>query len=102
MSRSRISAAMSPAASVFPTPASPRDSSALNCRFAGKHIHFIGIGGCGISGLALMLKQLGAVCGGSDAVGSELTDALDAAGIPVRLDQSSGTIPEKCDLIIVS
>src|SRR5215468_1840081 len=72
--------------STTPTTAAPR--------FAGKHIHFIGIGGCGMSGLAFMLQQLGAVCGGSDAVGSELTDALTDAGIPVRLEQTSGTIPD--------
>jgi UDP-N-acetylmuramate--alanine ligase len=76
--------------------------AAVNPRFAGKHIHFIGIGGCGMSGLALMLQQLGAVCGGSDAVSSELTEALDAAGIPVRLEQTSGMIPGKCDLVIAS
>ncbi len=71
-------------------------------RFAGMHIHFIGIGGCGMSGLAFMLKQLGAQCGGSDSVGSDLTNALQSSGIPVRLEQASGTIPEKCDLVIAS
>jgi len=77
-------------------------STVINPRFAGKHIHFIGIGGCGMSGLALMLQQLGAKCGGSDAVGSDLTDALDSAGIAVRLEQTSGTIPDQCDLVIAS
>jgi UDP-N-acetylmuramate--alanine ligase len=66
------------------------------------HIHFIGIGGCGMSGLALMLKQLGAICSGSDAVGSELTDALKHSGITVSLDQTTGTIPDPCDLAIAS
>ena len=39
-------------------------------------IHFIGIGGCGMSGLAFMLKRLGAICEGSDSTASDLTDAL--------------------------
>jgi len=78
------------------------NTSASDPRFVGKHIHFIGIGGCGMSGLAFNLQQLGAICGGSDSVGSELTDALGQAGIPVSLDQASGTIPAKCDLVIAS
>jgi UDP-N-acetylmuramate--alanine ligase len=71
-------------------------------RFAGRHVHFIGIGGCGMSGLALMLRKLGANCCGSDAVGSDLTEALAQTGIPVRLEQASGTIAPACDLVIAS
>jgi UDP-N-acetylmuramate--alanine ligase len=71
-------------------------------RFAGKRIHFIGIGGCGMSGLAFMLKRLGAACEGSDAVASDLTEALRSDGIHVAFDQTSGFIPETCDLVIAS
>jgi UDP-N-acetylmuramate--alanine ligase len=71
-------------------------------RFAGRRIHFIGIGGCGMSGLAFMLKRLGALCEGSDSTAGDLTEALTADGIPVRFDQSSGTIPDSCDLVIAS
>ena len=71
-------------------------------RFAGKRIHFIGIGGCGMSGLAFMLKRLGAICGGSDSTASDLTDALASDGIPVRLEQASGIVPDACDLVIAS
>jgi UDP-N-acetylmuramate--alanine ligase len=76
--------------------------SPANAKIVGKSIWFIGIGGCGMSGLAQMLRRLGATCAGSDVVASDLTDALQADGIPVRLDQSSGVIPEKCDLVIAS
>lgn len=55
-----------------------------------------------MSGLAFMLKQLGAVCSGSDAVASELTAALAHEGIPVNLDQSTGVIDDRCDLVIAS
>lgn len=55
-----------------------------------------------MSGLALMLKQLGANCSGSDSVGSDLIESLQAGGIPVRLVQTSGFIPEQCDLVIAS
>src|SRR5262245_45816958 len=71
-------------------------------QFAGQHIHFIGIGGCGMSGLALMLRQLGAVCCGSDSVGSDLTSALTDAGITVSLDQRAEALPTRCDLVIAS
>ena len=35
-------------------------------RFAGKRVHFIGIGGCGMSGLARMLVDGGAIVTGSE------------------------------------
>jgi UDP-N-acetylmuramate--alanine ligase len=77
-------------------------SSPGESRFAGKHIHFIGIGGCGMSGLALSLQRLGAHCSGSDAVPSDVTDLLEGRGIAVELDQTAGTIGEPCDLVIAS
>src|SRR5688572_32426645 len=83
-------------------PKTSATTAAHNPRFAGKRIHFIGIGGCGMSGLAFMLKRLGAICGGSDSTASDLTDALARDSIPVRLDQASGSIPDACDLVIAS
>ncbi|MDY7108097.1 MAG: UDP-N-acetylmuramate--L-alanine ligase [Planctomycetota bacterium] len=70
--------------------------------FSGKQIHLIGIGGCGVSGLALMLKRLGAVCRGSDAAPGPFVEAVRRAGIPVSLDQSAGALAEECDLVIAS
>ncbi|MEG1980051.1 MAG: Mur ligase domain-containing protein, partial [Victivallaceae bacterium] len=35
-------------------------------QFNGKRVHFIGIGGIGMSGLAQMCRELGAVVSGSD------------------------------------
>ena len=35
-------------------------------RFAGRRVHFIGIGGCGMSGLAAMLLDAGAIVTGSE------------------------------------
>jgi UDP-N-acetylmuramate--alanine ligase len=70
--------------------------------FTNRRIHFIGIGGCGMSGLARMLKQRGARCNGSDSTPSDLTDALTAAGINVNFDQIAGAIPDDVDLVIAS
>ncbi len=75
---------------------------AATSRFTGRHIHLIGIGGCGMSGLARLLADRGARCGGSDRVPSDLTAALQEAGIPVGHDQSKGALPDACDLIVAS
>ncbi|QOJ18418.1 MAG: UDP-N-acetylmuramate--L-alanine ligase [Phycisphaeraceae bacterium] len=70
--------------------------------FAGQHVWFIGIGGCGMSGLARLIRNAGATCAGSDSVPSELTDALSRDGIPVTADQQAGRLPEECTLVIAS
>jgi len=40
--------------------------AASTSRFTGKRVHFIGIGGCGMSGLARMLLDNGAIVTGSE------------------------------------
>ncbi len=68
----------------------------------GKSIYLIGIGGCGMSGLARMLQHAGAQCTGSDSTPSELTESLARTGIPVSHDQANGQLPDSCDLVIAS
>jgi UDP-N-acetylmuramate--alanine ligase len=48
-----------------------------------RHIHFIGIGGAGMSGIALILKNLGYEVSGSDTAKSNLTNSLENAGIKI-------------------
>lgn len=98
---------MSSSARVVPTPVptpvhSSRPRSRLDAGFAGKSVYFIGIGGCGMSGLAQMLQARAALCSGSDNAPSELTESLQTQGIAVRHDQSAGMLPEHCDLVIAS
>ena len=50
---------------------------------AGQHLHFVGIGGCGMSGLARIVRGRGAHCTGSDMTDTDVTRALIADGIPV-------------------
>lgn len=69
---------------------------------AGKHAYLIGIGGCGMSGLARMLKARGAIVSGSDMSQSEATDVLVADGIDVGFDQSKAWLPDACELVIAS
>jgi UDP-N-acetylmuramate--alanine ligase len=62
----------------------------------------LGIGGCGMAGLARMLRGRGATVAGSDMTASETTDSLAAAGIHVDLDQSRQWLPDGVQLVIAS
>lgn len=70
--------------------------------FVGRHLHFIGIGGSGMSGLALMLKRRGAVITGSDQSNGEAIERLERAGIPVLLGGAMRTLPDHTELVIAS
>ncbi len=48
-----------------------------------KRIHFVGVGGAGMSGIALLLKNLGFEVSGSDIQASEVTERLMREGIKV-------------------
>lgn len=48
-----------------------------------RHIHFVGIGGIGMSGIAEVLLNLGYVVSGSDLVSSEMTRHLQAGGATI-------------------
>lgn len=54
-----------------------------------KRIHFVGIGGVGMSGIALVLKNLGFEVSGSDARESEITRRLADAGVKVAVGHSA-------------
>ncbi|MDR1648339.1 MAG: UDP-N-acetylmuramate--L-alanine ligase [Zoogloeaceae bacterium] len=57
-----------------------------------KHIHFVGIGGSGMSGIAEVFKNLGYVVTGSDLAVSAVTGRLAAIGIPVAIGHTAGNI----------
>ncbi len=69
---------------------------------AGRTFHFTGIGGCGMSGLARLLSQLGARVAGSDCTPSPITAALVDDGISVDHAQDGGAIAEACDALVCS
>lgn len=64
------------------------------------HIHFIGIGGISMSGLAQVLLEEGFFVSGSDARESELTDHLSSLGAVVRYPQAAQNIPEDTDAVV--
>lgn len=81
---------------------SPTRERAMPMAIAGKHVYMIGIGGCGMSGLARMLRGRGGVVSGSDSTHSPYTEMLEADGVVVGFDQSRSWLPEQCDLVIAS
>ncbi|MDX1683565.1 MAG: Mur ligase domain-containing protein, partial [Phycisphaeraceae bacterium] len=69
---------------------------------SGRHVHFVGIGGCGMSGLARLVRDAGAVVTGSDRAAGATIDALRADGIDVVLEQTADTVPPDTDLVVAS
>ena len=63
-------------------------------------IHFIGIGGIGVSALAKYYIKKGHKVSGSDLVRSEITDALKKNGAKIIIGKNK--IPKNADLIIYS
>lgn len=57
--------------------------------FKEKQVHFIGIGGCSMSGLAQIMNKLGFSVDGSDARESNFTQLLLDKGIPVKIGHSA-------------
>jgi len=66
----------------------------------GKHVHFIGIGGIGMSGLARLFAHEGATVTGSDAHETDITKALETEGISVTYAQTAENITSSIDLVV--
>ncbi len=64
------------------------------------HIHFIGIGGISMSGLAKLLKSRGFTISGSDWHSSDLTKELESLGIQVFIGQHKENITKQIDLVV--
>jgi UDP-N-acetylmuramate--alanine ligase len=69
---------------------------------ASCNVYMIGIGGCGMSGLARLLKTRGATVSGTDQAPQESTKALEAEGINVGFEQSLPWLPDGCGLVVIS
>ncbi len=66
-----------------------------------KHIHFVGIGGAGMSGIAEVLVNLGFIVSGSDLGENAATRRLAARGARVMRGHEAGNI-EGADAVVVS
>ncbi|MCL2137302.1 MAG: UDP-N-acetylmuramate--L-alanine ligase, partial [Coriobacteriia bacterium] len=67
-----------------------------------KRIHFIGIAGSGMSGLAILAKSQGHQVSGSDRQRSKYLDAVEANGIAVSFDQGPANITPDIDIVVAS
>lgn len=65
------------------------------------HIHFVGIGGIGMSALALLLNQQGKQVSGTDRTDSALLDSLRASGIEVIIGHTADAVIG-ADLLVYS
>jgi UDP-N-acetylmuramate--alanine ligase len=61
-------------------------------KHAVKHIHFVGIGGAGMSGIAEILHNLGYVVSGSDQADSATSRRLASLGITVHVGHDAAHI----------
>jgi UDP-N-acetylmuramate--alanine ligase len=64
------------------------------------HVHFIGIGGISMSGLAAILLKEGFTVSGSDAKKSPLTDWLTGLGASIAYRQCAANIVEGIDVVV--
>ncbi len=65
-------------------------------------VHFVGIGGIGMSGLARILSVWGYQVSGSDATASPLLDALAAEGIAVSIGHGAVENAAAADLVVAT
>jgi UDP-N-acetylmuramate--alanine ligase len=63
-------------------------------------LHFIGIGGAGMSGLALVCHELGAAVSGSDRADSSYMERLRAAGLNPAIGHDAAHVPENAEVVI--
>ena len=61
-------------------------------KHAIKHIHFVGIGGAGMSGIAEVLRNLGYTISGSDLSDSATLRRLQGLGIHTRVGHEGANI----------
>ncbi|MBR8429975.1 UDP-N-acetylmuramate--L-alanine ligase [Burkholderia cenocepacia] len=66
-----------------------------------KHIHFVGIGGAGMSGIAEVLVNLGYAVSGSDLSRNAVTDRLEALGARIAIGHDAANI-EGANAVVVS
>ncbi|MEK7606222.1 MAG: Mur ligase domain-containing protein [Patescibacteria group bacterium] len=67
-----------------------------------KHIHFIGIGGIGVSALARMMLHHGKAVSGSDRTLSRITEDLSRLGARISEGHRKENIGESVDVVIYS
>lgn len=68
--------------------------------FQGRRLHFVGVGGAGMSGLALVARELGASVTGSDQAESSYTARLRDVGIDPVIGHDAANLPEGAEVVV--
>jgi len=68
--------------------------------WAGRKLHFIAIGGAGMSGLALVAHRLGAAVTGSDRAESGYLERLRAAGLDPVVGHDAELVPADAEVVV--
>jgi UDP-N-acetylmuramate-alanine ligase len=68
--------------------------------WSGRRLHFIGIGGAGMSGLAVVCAGLGATVTGSDRSESSYMERLRAAGLEPQIGHDGANLPEGAEVVV--
>ena len=66
-----------------------------------RRVHFVGVGGIGMSGIAELLANLGYVVSGSDAKRSAVTDRLASLGVTVAAGHAAANVGD-ADVVVYS
>ena len=69
--------------------------------YKGRRVHFIGVGGSSMSGLAGYLKQMGYEVSGSDRTKSHKTEHLEEKGVAIHIGHSAENV-RGADLVVYS
>jgi UDP-N-acetylmuramate--alanine ligase len=68
--------------------------------WSSRRLHFVGIGGAGMSGLALVCAELGATVSGSDRAESSYMERLRAAGLDPVVGHDAANLPEGAEVVV--
>lgn len=71
----------------------------MNGPWAGRRLHFVGIGGRGMSGLAVMARAAGAHVTGSERTDTERLPWVREQGIDVHIGQDAALVPADAEVV---
>lgn len=77
----------------------PLDNDYQPGEWAARRLHFVGIGGAGMSGLAIVARALGARVTGSDRAESPYMQRLREHGIEPKLGHSAENVPPGAEVV---
>ena len=66
-----------------------------------RHVHFVGVGGIGMSGLAEILRTMDFDVSGSDMKGNDTTERLEALGVKVTIGHKKENV-DGADVVVYS